>query len=74
MANLASRDIRTTTGKNLKYVEEVSGLDPWQYSSARMKQELVENDKVDIPTQDQWRVMYLASLLEKRQVAISLGL
>ena len=29
MANLAGRDIRSTTGRNLAYLQECSGLDPW---------------------------------------------
>ena len=38
MAGLAGRDIRTTTGKNLKLVEELTGLDPWVFGSGRVKQ------------------------------------
>jgi hypothetical protein len=67
MANLASRDIRSTTGKNLKLLEEITGLDPWVYGSDRVKQELVKAEKVEVPQLDQWRVGYLASLLEQRQ-------
>ena len=29
MANLAGRDIRSTTGRNLAYLQECSGLNPW---------------------------------------------
>ena len=36
--------------------------------------ELVKKEMVEVPLQDQWRVSYLASLLEKRQVAEYLGL
>ena len=68
MAGLAGRDIRTTTGKNLKLLEELSGLDPWVFGSGRMKQELVKAETVEVPEQDLWRVDYLARLLEERQV------
>ena len=74
MANLAGRDYRTTTGSNLKLLEESSGLNPWEYSSSRLKEELVKREKVDIPDQDKWRVGYLATLLERRQVAHYQGL
>ena len=74
MANIAARDIRTTTGRNLRFLEESSGLNPWEFSSARIKMELVRKEMVEVPPQDQWRVSYLASLLEKRQVADYMGL
>ena len=68
MANLAARDIRSTTGSNIKLLEESSGLNPWEYGTSHMKQELVKKDVVNIPDQDNWRIGYLASLLEQRQV------
>jgi hypothetical protein len=74
MANMAGRDLRSTTGKNLKFLEDCSQLNPWEYSSARIKKELVEKERVVVPNQDQWRVSYLASLLERRQVVQYLGL
>ena len=36
-ANLTARDLRTTTGKNLKLVKERSGLDPWTANFAQFK-------------------------------------
>ena len=74
MANLAGRDIRTTTGSNLKLLEEASGLDPWVFCSTRLKEELIRKEKVEVQAQDAWRVSYLASLLQKRQVAHYLAL
>jgi hypothetical protein len=68
MANLAARDVRSTTGSNIKLLEDSSGLNPGEYGTFRMKQELEKKDVVDIPEQDNWRINYLASLLEQRQV------
>ena len=68
MACIAGRDVRSNTGKNLRLLEKQSGLDPWAYGSARIKQELINRDIVSVPQQDQWRVSYLAKLLEERQV------
>ena len=56
LACLAGRDIRTTTGKNLKLLEELSGLDPWVFGSGRMKQELVKVETGDVPEKNLWRV------------------
>ena len=67
MANLAARDLRTTTSKNLKFVEMSSGMDPWVFSGARVKEELAKQEQVEVPAQDVWRVQYLARLLEERQ-------
>ena len=67
MANLTGRDVRTTTGSNLKLLEELTGLNPWIYGSARIKDELIKEETSEIPVQDEWRVCYLASLLQKKQ-------
>ena len=31
MADLVSRDIRSTTGSNLKMIEDITGLSPWTF-------------------------------------------
>ena len=66
MANLTGRDIRATTGSNLRLLEETSGPDPWSYSSAKLKEKLIQNEIVTVFNHDAWRVSYLARLLERR--------
>ena len=68
MAGLAGRDVRTTTGGNLRMLRELSGLDPWVFGSSRLKEELNKRETKEVPLLDQWRVPYLSSLLERRQV------
>ena len=68
LANIVGRDIRSTTGSNLKLLEECSGLNPWIYSSTRLKQELIDKEKIEIPVQDSWRIGYLGKLLEQKQM------
>ena len=68
LANLAGRDIRTTTGRNLNLLRELSGLDPWVYGGARIKEELVKVEEVEVADADQWRLSYLRKLLEQRQI------
>ena len=41
-ALLAARDLQTVTGRNLALVAELSGLDPWTASSARVREALRE--------------------------------
>ena len=67
MANIASRDVRSTTGSNLRLVEEISGLDPWVCSAMELKVMLSKKELVTVPNQDAWRVKYLATLLAQRQ-------
>ena len=68
MANLATRDVRSVTGSNARLLENTSGLNPWEFGSSRLKEELQKKETVDVPELDSWRVRYLASLLEQRQV------
>ena len=44
------------------------------FCSTRLKEELIRQEKVEVQAQDAWRVSYLASLLQKRQVAHYLAL
>ena len=68
MAHMVGRDLRTVTGRNLRLVQDESGLCPWQDSSGRVKKVLTSK-RVDIPAGDQWRLPYLGLLLEQRQHA-----
>jgi hypothetical protein len=65
LANLVARDVRTTTGANLHYLTEMTGLDPWQCSPKDVKAVMAEK-QVELPDQDKWRVPYLGRLLEER--------
>ena len=73
MAFLVGRDLRTTTGRNLRLIGEESGLDPWVCSSKEVKKVLSENT-AEVPDVDAWRVSYLGLLLEQRQAAQYSGL
>jgi hypothetical protein len=73
MANIASKYLRSTTGSNLKLVQDSSGLDPWLSSSSQLNKMLHQNDQVMIPMQDKWRVQYLGTLLAQRQELLYIG-
>ena len=73
MANIVGRDLRSTTGSNMRLVEESSGLDPWIFDSSKLKVKLVNRELIDVPRQDEWRVKYLCRLLEQRQEYHYLG-
>ena len=67
MAGLVGQDIRSTTGKNLKLIMELTGLDPRAYGALRLREALINAELVEVPPVDRWRVRYLSSLLEERQ-------
>ena len=67
MAGLAGRDIRSTTGSNMRLLGDMTGLVAEKFGSARLKEELMKKELVEVPPTDQWRVRYLSSLLEQRQ-------
>ena len=73
MANIASRDLRSTTGSNLRLVQESSGLDPWLSTSSHLKMMLHQNEQVMVPMEDKWRVQYLVTLLAQRQELSYMG-
>ena len=64
--NLVSRNLQSTTGKNLKLIKERSGLDSWTESSHRLKKALHEKE---VFVEDTWRTPYWVSLLEQLQEA-----
>ena len=66
MALLAARDLRTTTGSNIRMVEEASGLSVWNSTTAQVRRAVSRNELVPVPAADQWRLPYLKRLLEQR--------
>ena len=73
LARLLGRDIQSVTGKNLCLVQELTQLNPWTAKSAQLKATIVENEMVDVPPQDLWRLPYLCSLLTQRGTAFFLA-
>ena len=73
LANLVSRDIRTTTGSNLRAVEEASGHCPWVTSKDRLRDSIIAKETVQVLEEDQWRIPMLDKLLTSRQEMNYLG-
>ena len=74
MANLVSRDIQTTTGGNLRLVEEASGLSAWNTSSGKLKEAIGSLKIVECDPTDYWRIPFLNKLLGHRQEQSYLGI
>lgn len=73
LANLVARDVRSSTGRNIKYVGESSGRDPWHSGTAGLRAGVEKTEKVEVADVDRWRVKYLGTLLAQRQECHYLG-
>ena len=67
LVNLVSRDVRSCTGSNIRFITEQYGKDPWVESSGSIRSGLREKEAVHVQDQDKWRVGYLGLLLAQRQ-------
>ena len=47
--NFVARDLQSTTAKNIKFVRETSGLDPWVTGPRQLKEAIEENLTVETP-------------------------
>ena len=65
MCSIATKDVCTTTGRNLYLIQMETGLNPLQASAASVKAELGRR-AAPVPDSDNWRLGYLAKLLEER--------
>ena len=68
MFGVASKDVRTTTGRNIWCLQQETGFDSLRSNSSKVK-EVLGNKLVNIPDRDRWRINYLGKLLEERGAA-----
>ena len=57
----------------MRLLQDISGLDPWVCSSAKLKQVLHQQEMVEIPKVDRWRLKYLSTLLAQKQELYYMG-
>ena len=74
LSRFLARDVQSVTGKNLQLLLELTGLNPWTASQAKLRDVLAAEEAVEVAAQDTWRVPYLCSLLGQRGEAKSQGL
>ena len=67
LAIMVSRDIGTTTGANLRYIKDSSGLSPWETSQEKLREAIIEKETVTVQDMDKWRIPLLDKLLATRQ-------
>ena len=65
VANIAGRDKSSTTGINLANIQAETGLNPWTATQREVRLKLNEQE-VEVPHTDLWRLPYLQKLLAQR--------
>ena len=75
LANWTARDIRTTTGKNLKAVRVASGLDPEWSSFSEVRSAIARREMVEVHAEDMWKLLgrvhetkHMAMLEEQKEL------
>ena len=63
---MASRDRRSSVGKNLVRIEQLMRLNPWLASKSQLQEGLVQALAVEVPAADKWRPALLQKLLGER--------
>ena len=64
LARVVSRDARSTVFRNVLFINKLSGLSPWDYSSWRIAQKI---ENVAVPPNNDWRLSLLSKLLATRR-------
>ena len=72
LARLVAKDIRTTTARNLRMLEQETGGLTWTAPGGKIKEELSTRE-LAVPRIDAWRIPYLGRLLEERDVLVYQG-
>ena len=73
LANLVSRDVQSTTGGNLRLIEQETGLSAWNASQDKLKEAFKQKERVHVEDREQWRIPFLSKLLGCRQELSYLG-
>lgn len=74
LALLFGRDVKSTIGRNLRYIQEETNLNPWNCSQSKLKATLIERNWVGVPPMDNWRLPYLCKLLTQRREAFNMAM
>ena len=48
MANLVARDLQSTTGQNIRMLEEASGMCVWEASMSKLKEAVQQKEMVEV--------------------------
>ena len=63
LANIVGRDPSSNTSDNIRYIRELTNLNPWSYSASRIKAELPSQA---VPENEKWRLGLMTALIKMR--------
>ena len=66
LSRLLARDIQSVTGKNLQFISDLSGLNPWTAPKGRLKATLIAGKTVEVPKEDRCGLPKMCFLLSQR--------
>ena len=69
LSKLLARDVRSTIGRNLNLIADLSRMNPWTANQNDIRDALIAKETVPVPVMDKWRLPYLCSLLSQRSEA-----
>ena len=64
MANIVSRDAKSTVYRNIQFVKEAAGVSPWDFSSKQIAQKI---ENAPTPPNNEWRMTLLVKMLSTRR-------
>jgi hypothetical protein len=67
LARVVAKDIRTTTARNMRMIEQETGGLTWATPGGKIREALATREPT-VPRVDAWRIPYLGRLLEERDV------
>ena len=68
LARIVVQDKKSVTSQNVKYIEERSGLSPWDYNKSRITAGL---QRAEVSVNDLWRISLLEKMFSQRTEMIS---
>ena len=69
LARIAARDVRSSLGKNLTRIKDLTHLDPWTATKAQIQFGLDQALQIPVPARDQWRPGLMVKMLAEKSGA-----
>ena len=64
LANIVSRDAKSSVFRNIQFVKEAAGISPWDFSRREIAQKI---ENAPIPPNNEWRMTLLMKMLNTRR-------
>ena len=68
-ARISARDVRRNLGSNVRYLQDMTGWNPWDSTKREIKETMRTEEMVHVSVEDEWRLPYLQRILLERMTA-----